>query len=294
MNRELSTAAPDAVVREYRHLTGTARAAVLLAIVCLGTASLAYGNNPGDPLYCQPNEGTTFLIVNGGAGVFTSDSDCYNNNYANNTDTTIATSQGGTMARTAGTGNYTYTPPTPGFTGLDTFPIHVNTCWNGAGGTCSSAGTSAPGGAANLTVTLNVIPAATTLAASGATLVPIPAGSVTNCTAGGNSDAGPAAGAVLGCITAISTAANPSHGALTVSGNALKYTPTAGYSGPDSFQYYALGINTDGNTSLNSGAVTVAVTVSAAPVPTLGVWALIFLSGALLLYGMMAITRQTA
>lgn len=281
-----------------RSLKGTARAAVLLAVACLGTVNLAYAQaNPGDPLFCQPQEGIVYLIVNGGSGVFTSDSDCYGNNYANDTDTTIATSQGGVMTRTAGTGNYIYTPPTPGFTGLDTFPIHVTTVWNSAGGTGSAGGTHSPGGPATFTITLNVIPATTTLTASGATLVPVPAGSISGCSAPGNGGTGPVAGAVFGCITVLTTGISaPGHGSLVLYGNTLRYTPTPGYSGTDTFTYEALGVNNDGSTALNSGVVTVQVTVPTAPVgiPTLGFWGLFILTGALLLFGLRGLTRQTA
>ena len=300
MNRGLSSTVPvnTARVRANRRLKGTARAAVLLAVACLGTANLVYGQaNPGDPLFCQPQEGIVYLIVNGGAGVFTSNMDCYGNNLANDTDTTIATSQGGTMTKTAGTGNYTYTPPTPGFTGLDTFPIHVTTVWNSAGGTGSAGGTSYPGGPATFTITLNVIPATTTLSASGTTLVPVPAGSISGCSAAGNPSAGPVAGAVFGCITGVTLGGlSPSHGTLTVVGNTLKYQPTAGYSGPDTFTYNAEGVNNDGNTALLSGPVTVQVTAPAGTtaVPTLGAWGLFILAGALLLFGLRGLTRQTA
>src|ERR1035438_10643564 len=67
------------------------RVTLLLALACL----VCTAQNPGDPLFCQPQEGTTFLIVNGGAGVFTVDPDCYNNNANNDTTLTIATGQGG-------------------------------------------------------------------------------------------------------------------------------------------------------------------------------------------------------
>jgi hypothetical protein len=288
MNRGLSTTTPGTAGLAWaiRHLEGTARAAVLSAVACLGTVNLVYGQaNPGDPLYCQPQEGVAYLIVNGGSGVFT----------ANDTDTTIATSQGGTMTNTAGTGNYTYTPPTPGFTGLDTFPITVTTVWNSAGGTGSAGGSTYPGGPATLTITLNVIPATTTLAATGATSVPVPAGSISGCSAPGNFGQGPVAGAVYGCVTGlIKVGANPAHGSLTTTGHTLTYTPTAGYSGSDTFTYEAQGVNNDGTYSLNSGPVTVQVTDTAPPtVPTLGAWGLFILSGALLLFGLRAVKRQT-
>ncbi len=296
MHRDLSTTAPCATGWTWasRHLGRAAGAAVLLAAVCLGTVAVAYGaSNPGDPLFCQPQEGVAYLIVNGGAGVFTADSDCYNNNYTNDTDTTIATSQGGTMTRTAGTGNYIYTPPTPSFTGTDTFPIHVTTVWNGAGGTGSAGGASRPGGPATLTITLNVIPAATTLNAGGATLVPVPAGSISGCSAPGNSGLGPVAGAVYGCTTGVTKASDPSHGTLSTTGNSITYTPTGGYNGTDTFTYYAMGVNNDGNSALNSGAVTVTVTDTAA-VPALSWWGLLILTGALLLFGLRAMARRMA
>ncbi len=240
---------------------------MLLVLACLAASPFALGAapNPGDPLFCQPQEGVAYLIVNGGAGVFTADADCYNNNYANDTDTTIATSQGGTMTHAAGSGNYTYTPPTANFTGLDTFPITVTTVWNSAGGTGSAGGTSRPGGSATLTITLNVIPATTTLSMffDTPTLVPVPAGSVSGCSAAGNEGTGPVAGAVYGCITAVTKGSNPAHGTLTTSGNTILYNPTAGYSGTDTFTYEAMGVNNDGSQSLESGPVTVTVTVQA-------------------------------
>ncbi len=252
---------------------GIARTALPLVLASLAVSTLGYAaNNPGDPLFCQPQEGTAFLIVNGGTGVFTADADCYNNNYANDTDTVITTSHGGSMTRTPGTGNYTYTPPTASFTGLDTFSIHVTTVWNSAGGTGSAGGSARPGGPATLTITLNVIPATTTLSATAGTgtLVPVPAGAVTSCSGPGNAATGPVAGAVYGCITAISKGtANPSHGTVAVSGNTLQYTPNAAYSGTDSFTYDANGLNNDGSRSLDSGPVTVSATVApAAPVLT--------------------------
>ncbi|MGO9230427.1 MAG: hypothetical protein ACLQKA_14650 [Bryobacteraceae bacterium] len=109
---------------------------------------------------------------------------------ANDTTTTITTSQGGTLTlvATPTAGNYTYTPPTPTFTGLDTFSIAVTTVWNGAGGTGSAGGTARPGGAATLNITLNVISATTTLEEAGdaSVLLPVPAGSVSGCSAPGN------------------------------------------------------------------------------------------------------------
>ena len=263
------------------------------------TASV--GTNTGDPLFCQPNEGVVFLIVNGGAGVFTADPDCYNNNINNDVTTSITTGQSGNLAltRTPTAGNYVYTPPTPTFTGLDTFSIPVTTVFNSAGGTGSAGGSTRPGGPATLAITLNVIPSTLTLTANGAPItVPVPAGSVTGCTVGGNSGTGPAPGAVYGCITGvIASGTAPSHGTLSISGNTIKYTPTNGYSGPDTFQYQAVGVNADGPNALNSGLVTVQVVDIAAAVigvPTLGVWGMALLCGLLLLFGVKALSRRTA
>jgi len=233
-------------------------------------------NNPGDPLFCQPNEGVAFLIVNGGAGVFTADQDCYGNNINNDTTTSIATGHGGTLTltRTASSGNYVYTPPTASFTGLDTFSIAVTTVWNNAGGTGSAGGTASPGGPATLNITLNVLPATTTLTVPGvATLVPVPAGNLSSCTVGGNPALGPTASAAYGCVTGISAGlVSPSHGTLTTSGNTIRYTPTGAYVGNDTFTYEARGVNSDGNSALESGEITVQVTVTspvtATPAPS--------------------------
>ncbi len=250
---------------------------VFFACLC-GTAILSFGapaSNPGDPLYCQPQEGLGFLIVNGGAGVFTANYDCYGNNVNNDTTLSMSTTQGGTMAGTrASTGiNYIYTPPTPGFTGTDAFNIPVTTAWNSAGGTGSAGGTSRPGGPTTFTVTLNVLPATTTLSAisGNATPVPVPAGNISGCAANlGNSDQGPPPGAETGCVEGvIAGSVAPVHGTLRTAGTArLTYTSTAGFAGTDTFTYQAVGANTDGTFALNSGDVTVQVTVTKADTTT--------------------------
>lgn len=277
------------------------RGLVLIAASLGSTLALAQSPNLGDPLFCQPQEGTTFLIVNGGAGVFTADADCFNNNVNNDTTLSISTGQGGTLTGTRGAGsiNYVYTPPTPTFTGTDTFSMPVTTVWNSAGGTGSAGGVARPGGPATLAITLNVLPSTATLAAQSGVgiLVPVPAGSVTGCTAGGNAGQGPPAGAVLGCVTgAIPGSLSPSHGTLTtVAGPALRYTATPGYVGTDTFSYQATGVNTDGTNALNSGNITVTVTVSPAPataIPTLNEWGLLALSGLVALFATGAISRR--
>jgi autotransporter-associated beta strand protein len=240
--------------------------AVAILAIC-ATRALAANPNPGEPLFCQPQEGTVYLIVNGGAGVFTVDQDCYNNNPANNTHLSITTGQGGSLAGTNASSftNYVYTPSTLTFVGLDTFAIDVTTVWNSAGGTGSAGGSVRPGGTATLDVTLNVISASVALqdVKNTAVLIPVPAGSISGCTAPGNPALGPAPGAIFGCITAIGNGSvGPAHGTLSASGNTLRYTPTSGFFGTDTFTYRALGVNNDGQTSLNSGDVTVTMLVT--------------------------------
>jgi hypothetical protein len=292
--------APGALLDRRFH--GIVCATLLLGLVFLGTARVANAQaNPGDPLFCQPVEGTTFLIVNGGTGVFSANADCYGNNPATfDTDTTIPTSQGGIMTKTPGTANYTYTPPTPTFTGLDTFPLHVLYSYNKVGGIGSAGGSTFPGSPATLTITLNVISAGPTLTAGGPTLVPVPTGSVTGCSPVGNSQNGPLPGAIFGCVTGIEAGSvSPSHGTLLVSGNTLQYTPTPGYNGPDTFSYRAQGVDNNGTKRLNSGETVVQATVTSGTGPTtavgtpaLGTWMMLVLCAGMLLLGVKAAARH--
>lgn len=285
------------------------RTAALVLTVCLVMAGTANANNPGDPQFCQPNEGNTWLIINGGTGVWTVDPDCFGNNISNNTTainpTVIHTTQGGTLTgtNTPSGANYVYTPPTPSFTGIDTFTYTVTTTWNSAGGTGSNCGSCSgrPGGQATMTITLNVIPATMSLTVNGAaTPVPVPAGSVTGCGAQGSAGAGPPPGAIPGCTTAVSNlsppfssaSVAPGHGTLTRTGSTgLTYTPNANFQGTDTFTMFVLGVNTDGQRALSSNEVLVTVTAtlpSATGVPTLRTIGMLILAGGLLFFG----TRQ--
>jgi hypothetical protein len=249
----------------------------LLALGVLATGhSAAAQSNPGDPLFCQPNEGNTFLITNGGSGVFTVDPDCFNSNINNNSNFSISTAHGSLAgSNSPGGTNYIYTPTVAGFTGLDTFTIPVTTSWNATGGPGSNGGTnlSRPGGPDTDSITLNVISADTSMnvAEDTPTLVPIPAGSVTGCGPQGNPGQGPSSTVVSGCITGVGGGAfgllasdlEPTNGTLSISGNTLLYTPDAGFTGTDSFDYHVYGVNTDGNKALDSGDVLMSVTIGA-------------------------------
>lgn len=288
---------------ELRSCVSAATLIMILGLMGLFGPSLKAQSNPGDPLFCDPNEGVTFLIVNGGTGVFTANSDCFGNNLAaNNTNpAVINTSQGGTLTRNgpSSSGNYIYSPPTPNFTGLDTFPFTVTTDCD-RNGFPAGISTTCPGGPFAYTVTLNVLPSTMMFTSSGTTpiLIPIPAGSVSGCTnpPAGNSGTGPTATDVLGCTTAVIRGfggVSPSNGTLTASGNALLYTPGGSFTGTDTFTVQVQGINTDGTRALNSGNVT--VTIAPPPtVPALQTWGMALLAGLLLFFGYQAASRRTA
>jgi hypothetical protein len=256
-----------------------------LVLCSQGPLKASINDKPGDPLLCAPVVSTTVLVVNGDAGIFSENgaivsvnAECYTVAIPT-PPPSLATTQGGTLtwggftAFHSGAGQFSdfiilYTPPTLNFTGTDTFTLPVGASSNTPGGPGAFGG-----GAGNITVTLNVIPATTTLAAGTgvAALVPVPLGSVHGCPVapvnGGN---GQPAGTQYGCITGvIAGRMAPSHGMLSTTGSTISYTPTLGYTGSDTFSYQAVGIDDYGVAGLNSGDVIVNVTVSATPpVPT--------------------------
>ena len=69
----------------------------------------------------------------------------------------------------------------------------------------------------------------------------------------------------VGTGLTLNTVTQPSHGTVTKSGNQVVYTPTAGYSGPDSFTYTVIDTipNAEGTVS---APATVTITVQAGPV----------------------------
>ncbi len=135
----------------------------------------------------------------------------------------------------------TYTP-TSGYTGSDSFTY-----------TATNAGGTSSGATVSLTVATPIL---------GAPPAPIAAASSQTVAAGSSSD--PIALSLSGGAAAsITITANPAHGTVSVSGAAVTYTPTAGYTGADSFTYTAA--NTGGTSSAATVSLTVATPSSGAP-----------------------------
>ncbi|WP_332676496.1 putative Ig domain-containing protein [Brevundimonas sp.] len=132
----------------------------------------------------------------------------------------------------------TYTP-NAGYAGPDSFTYTAT----------NTGGTSAP---ATVTVTVNPPPA------------PI-AGAVSVTVAANSSNNAVTLSLTGGTATSVATPGLPTHGTVSIAGTAITYTPTAGYSGADSFTYTAT------NLGGTSAPATVTVTVSA---PTLTLSAL--------------------
>jgi hypothetical protein len=238
--------------------------------------------NPGEPLYCQPNETATFLIVDGTTGIFTTAGDCYTGSDVANNNIVTAPTQG-TFA-SDGAGDYVYTTTNPAYTGLDTFQVHVDQSSNPvSGGPGAFGGT--PG---TVTVTLNVLPSSLgpfTTTANTPVQIPVPPGSVSPCPA------------TFGCVSgAKAGSVAPTLGTLSFAGLNVTYTPRNGSSGTDNFTIQALGADNDGNTALNSGNIQVQVVISSpgpVPTPALSTWGMLAAAGGLVAIGSRAIRRNS-
>ena len=139
----------------------------------------------------------------------------------------------GTVSVAGDVASYT---PAAGYYGPDSFTWTAT----GPGGTSSAA-----------TVSLTVAtPAAPTVAATSASVAYNTAAAVD------------LSAIITGVHTSVAVASAPSHGATTLSGDTVTYTPTSGYSGPDSFTWTATG---PGGTSAQA---TVSITVGPPPAPT--------------------------
>lgn len=126
------------------------------------------------------------------------------------TSVAVSTAAGHGTATASGT-TITYTP-TAGFSGADSFRFTAT----GPGG-----GPSAPA-----TVNITVNPAAPTVSASSTTVV-----------FGSSNNSVPLT--ITGSATSVAVSAPAGHGTATASGGAITYTPTAGFSGTDSFTFTA-------------------------------------------------------
>ncbi len=156
-----------------------------------------------------------------------------------------------TLTSSGGTAPYSYTA-----TGL---PAGINLS---AGGTLSGTPTT-PG---NYTVNVAITDANGATGTASYTLtvaVQAPAAGAVATTVAANSTGNAVTLALTGgTAESVAVASQPLHGTATASGTSISYTPTAGFSGTDSFTYIAT------NTSGTSTAATVTVTVTA---PTLTV-----------------------
>ncbi len=124
--------------------------------------------------------------------------------------------------------------PSAGYYGADSFTFEVT----------GPGGTSAP---ATVSVSVGLPPAPTVANGS----ISTPYNTAATVTLPGS-----------GVITGYGVATGPSHGAAAISGASVTYSPASGYSGSDSFTYYAAG---PGGVS---AAATITVTVGVPPPPT--------------------------
>ncbi|MFU1552419.1 putative Ig domain-containing protein [Aeromonas sp. A04] len=161
---------------------------------------------------------------------------------------TIGTSYSATLTASGGTAPYTYAITA----GSLPAGLSLNT------GTGAISGTPSASGASNLTVTATDANSATGSQAYTLTIdAQAPVAGAVSATVAANSSANPISLALSGgAATSVAVASAASHGTATASGTSITYTPTAGFSGADSFTYTAT------NASGTSGPATVAITVS--------------------------------
>jgi hypothetical protein len=254
----------------------------------------ALPNSPGDPLYCQPDEGAQFLTLNNNQGFFWVGEDCLANSIVTPPTHGTLTSLG---LDGYGETVYAYAPSPANYTGTDTFTVSVESSENFSAGGPGDFG----GGSGNVVITLNVLPS-TPIAVRALFNTPVtitvPAGSLSGCPpAPVNGGYGPPATTVYGCVTAaVPGSVSPSHGTLNCAETSLSCTYTltdANFSGVDTFTVQAAGIDDYSVTALRSSDITVNATAPPTA-PTLGTWGLLL--SALLLGGVgcQAIRRRAA
>jgi hypothetical protein len=151
---------------------------------------------------------------------------------------TVSPARGTLSGLNTTTGAVTYTP-NAGYNGADSFQFTVTDSFDGLTSTAA-------------TVSVNVLPPPTANAQARI----VGAGQATTITLTGT--------APIGDGLSFAVTANPSNGTLSGLNSAtgqVTYTPTAGYTGPDSFQFTV----TDTATTLTSSAATVTLTVGVLP-----------------------------
>ncbi|MFP3824666.1 putative Ig domain-containing protein [Pseudomonas sp. SIMBA_021] len=162
---------------------------------------------------------------------------------------TAGTPYSSTLSATGGTVPYSYSITSGSLpTGLS-----LNTGTGAISGIPSAAGTF------NLTITATDTNGATGSQAYSITInIQAPVASAVSATVAANSSANPIPLSLSGgAATSVAVASAASHGTATASGTSISYTPTAGFSGADSFTYTAT------NASGTSSPATVSITVSA-------------------------------
>ncbi|WP_370680967.1 putative Ig domain-containing protein [Comamonas sp. GB3 AK4-5] len=161
--------------------------------------------------------------------------------YTNSTNNTIYTPVGGEKGASVWTapahgtvsivGYSVFYTPTAGYTGADSFTYIINTTSGGVNYANQHA--------VNVTVTLP----------------PPPTANAVSSTVAANSNANAVTLSTSGTVTSVAVASQAAHGTATASGTSISYTPTAGYSGTDSFTYTAS--NVGGTSSAATATITV-------------------------------------
>ncbi|MBR7627542.1 tandem-95 repeat protein [Aeromonas popoffii] len=161
----------------------------------------------------------------------------------------VGTSYSETLSASGGTAPYTYAI-TAGALPAD---LSLNTSTGVISGTPSASGTS------NLSVTATDANSASGVQAYTLTIgAQAPVANAVSATVAANSSANPITLNITGgAASSVAVASAASHGTASASGTSITYSPTAGFSGADSFTYTAT------NASGTSSPATVTITVSA-------------------------------
>jgi uncharacterized protein YhjY with autotransporter beta-barrel domain len=160
---------------------------------------------------------------------------------------TVGTSYSTTLTASGGSAPYTYAITA----GSLPAGLSLNTGTGAISGTPSTSGTS------NLTVTATDANSATGSQAYSITISDqAPVANAVSATLAANSSANTITLNITGAATSVAVASAASNGIATASGTNITYTPTAGFSGSDSFTYTAT------NASGTSSPATVTITVS--------------------------------